>query len=478
MVFISGAVVMMLELTGSRLLSPYLGSSTFIWTSLIGIILGSLSFGYYLGGKVADKNPSEKVLANILLVAAVLIALMTYLQADLLAFVTRLFDDLRVASVLASIILFTPASVILGMVSPYAVRLQMENVKTAGATVGRLYALSTIGSIVGTFLTGFVLFAFIGTLEILVLLSLILVLTSLLLWRKGLGLVMRLIFIVILIAAFFLLESLKALAAEKGIIDIDSQYSRIRVFDDGEVRYLDLEMNPSSAIYLDSEELVFEYTKGYEFVKSLRPGFDRVLVIGGGTFTYPRYLRLKHPKALVDTVEIDPALTEVAVRYFRLDLSDEKMRIFNEDGRTYLNRVAAGSYDLIFGDAFKSFYTVPHQLTTKEAVQKHFDALSEDGIVALNVIGSVSGDVGKFFRAELATYKAVFPQVEVVLTRNSNPEALQNLLIVAFKKKQSFAPEVAEKFYRDEIVLDVPVLTDNFAPVEKYMLEFFDHIKL
>ncbi len=476
-VFCSGAVVMMLELTGARLLSPYLGSSTFIWTSLIGIILASLSFGYYLGGRAADRNPSVVVLANVLFAAGVLIALMAYLQADILALVARVVSDLRVASVVASVALFTPASVILGMVSPYAIRLQMESVKTSGATVGRLYAISTMGSIVGTFLTGFVLFSYIGSLEILVLLSVILVLLSLLLARGWLAIV-KLVFLVILLGSFFLLESLKVLAAEKGIVDMDSQYSRIRIFDDGVTRYLDLEMNPSSAIYLESDELVFEYTKGYELVRSLYGSLERVLVIGGGTFTYPRHLRMVSPQTLVDAVEIDPALTDLAAKYFRLDLSDEGLRIINEDGRTYLNNYEGEGYDLIFGDAFKSFYTLPQQLTTVEAVKAHYDALAEDGAVVLNIAGSVFGETGQFFRAELATYKEVFPQVEVLLTRNSDPYALQNVLLVAFKEPRVFPTEVEEKFFREEIVLDLPILTDNFAPVEKYMMSFFDYLKL
>lgn len=476
-VFFSGAVVMMLELTGARLLSPYLGSSMFIWTSLIGIILASLSFGYYLGGKVADRRPEVGLLANILFVAAVLIGVVAYLQADILALVARVFDDLRLASVAASVLLFAPVSVLLGMVSPYAIRLAMENVKTSGETVGRLYAVSTMGSIVGTFLTGFVLFGLMGSLEILLLLSVILVLLSLVL-VGGFMRIVKWIFLLILIGGFFLLENLKALAVEKGVVDIDSQYGRIRIFDDGKVRYLDLEMNPSSAIYFDSDELVFEYTKGYELVRSLYGSLERVLVIGGGAFTYPRHLRLIAPQTEVDTVEIDPALTDLAEKYFRLDLSDEGLRIFNEDGRTFLNKVEREKYDLIFGDAFKSFYTVPQQLATVEAVRKHYDALKEDGAVVLNVAGSVLGETGQFFRAELATYREVFPQVEVLMTRNSDPYALQNVLIVAFKTPRIFPPEVEEKFYREEIPLDLPVLTDNFAPVEKYMMSFFDYLKL
>src|SRR3989344_9059481 len=154
--FVSGAVVMILELDGSRIIAPYLGTSTIIWTSLIGVILGSLSIGYWWGGRLADKSANYRTLAKILALAAIFVLSTSYLK-NLLEVAALLSINIIFLTIGGTIILFTPATICLGMVSPYTVRLKMTAVETSGKTVGSFYAISTCGSIVGTFLGGFVL---------------------------------------------------------------------------------------------------------------------------------------------------------------------------------------------------------------------------------------------------------------------------------------------------------------------------------
>jgi hypothetical protein len=154
-VFVCGAVVMIYEIIGSRIVSPFIGTSTYVWTSLIGVILGSLSLGYWLGGRVADKRPDAKILALVVFVAGG-INLGDDPDQGCDPRCSRLnADRTRNKAVIAAILLFAPASIALGFVTPYAVRLKMQSVSDAGKTVGRLYALSTVGSIVGTFAAGF-----------------------------------------------------------------------------------------------------------------------------------------------------------------------------------------------------------------------------------------------------------------------------------------------------------------------------------
>lgn len=469
---------MILELAGARILSPYLGTSTFIWTSIIGIILLSLSLGYHLGGRLADKTRELKTLSQILFFASITIALTTYFETAVLSFIEHNFTDLRIASIIASIILFTPASILLGMVSPYTIRLSIENIKTSGSTVGTLYALSTIGSIFGTFLTGFYLLAWLGSIQIMILLSIILLLLSITVY-KGKLLPLKIVFLILLFISLYLIQTRLALAAEKGIIDLDTSYSRVQIFDDGEVRYLEIGNNQSSAMYLDSDELVYEYTKAYDIINDIYPNFKsgKSLVLGAGAFSFPKHLLATYPNLQVDVVEIDPALTEISQKYFRLDPTEENLNIYNQDARTFLNKNTT-EYDVIFGDAFKSFYSVPHQLTTIEAIQKHYDSLNENGVLILNIAGSITSETGQFFRAELATIKEVFPQVHVLAARTSNPEALQNILIIALKTEKPLPESILDRFYQNEIPLDMPVLTDNFAPVDQYMMSLFDYIKL
>ncbi len=154
---------MIYEIIGSRILSPYIGTSTYTWTSLIGVILAALSFGYWLGGKWADKKPDIKILAAAIFIAGGLFAVTILLKDFILAIISQNSLPLELKSIIAALLLFAPASVFLGFVTPYAVKLKTKTLDETGQTVGRLYALSTIGSIVGTFSAGFFLIPFVGS---------------------------------------------------------------------------------------------------------------------------------------------------------------------------------------------------------------------------------------------------------------------------------------------------------------------------
>ena len=181
-VFICGAVVMAFEIVGSRMLGPYVGTSIFVWTGIIGVILMCLSLGYYYGGKIADKMPEFKILALVIFVAGIFIAVSTLIKDGLLTSLLQVFDDVKLVSLLASFLLFSIPSVLLGMVSPYAVRLKIKSLAKSGSAVGNLYAISTLGSITGTFMAGFYLIPSYGVIYILNLLAFTLALSALLLF--------------------------------------------------------------------------------------------------------------------------------------------------------------------------------------------------------------------------------------------------------------------------------------------------------
>jgi predicted membrane-bound spermidine synthase len=162
-VFITGAIVMIYEIIGSRILAPYIGTSTYVWTSLIGVILGSLSLGYWLGGRMADRQPNLKLLSAVLFISSTLVTITILLQEIVLFGLAVASIRLELKAVIAALVLFAPASILFGLVTPYAVRLRMIDVQDAGKTVGRLYALSTVGSILGTFAAGFFLLPFVGS---------------------------------------------------------------------------------------------------------------------------------------------------------------------------------------------------------------------------------------------------------------------------------------------------------------------------
>lgn len=481
-VFIVGAVVMVLELVGSRVLAPYLGTSIFVWTSLIGIILGSLSLGYWWGGKIADKNPNYRTFSLIMFAAAIFIGLDTFLKSILLGLLYGYNSDIRVEAIFAALVLFAPASVLLGMVSPYAVKLKIKDINSSGSTVGNLYAISTIGSITGTFLAGFFLISYLSNTKLLFLLSATLMLSSLISYRNHsirakAGLIIFLIFI------FAATNSLDKVYAEKGIIDIDTEYNKVWIYPSTDIatgkaiKIMMLNNESNSAIYTDSNDLVFNYVKFYNLAKHFKPEIKNSLLLGGGAYTWPQYYLDNFPDAKIDVVEIDPKLTEISKQYFRLK-DDPRLAIYHEDGRIFLNKTN-NKYDVIFGDAFKSMYSIPYQLTTREATQKIYDALNDDGIVVANIISSVEGKKSKFFRAEYRTYKEVFPQVYAFPVEDyRDGEKVQNIALVALKSKEkpSFnnsdyeLDKLLQHLWTGEIKTDLPVLTDDFAPVDQYMM--------
>lgn len=483
-VFLCGAVVMIFELVGSRVLGPYFGTSIFVWTSLIGIILGSLSLGYYYGGKISDKNPKFSILALIIFISAIFVGLTIFIKDPLLLFLQMSFSDIKIGTLIGSVVLFFPTSFLLGMVSPYAVKLKMENLENSGSTVGNLYAISTVGSIFGTFLSGFYLIPRFGTNKLLVILAIILIINSLLLnWKKFLEL--RAVALFLSFVIFFTIGGVNFIPDKENFIDVDTPYNRVWIYDKKfsvnnvniKVRRMGINNENHSTMIIGRDELANKYTRYYHLAKYFKPDFKKTLMLGGAGYSYPKDYLLKYPQATMDVVEIDPKITELAKKYFNLK-DDPRLNIFHEDGRVYLNRTK-NKYDVIFGDAFSSRHSLPYQLTTKEAVQKKYEILNEDGVVILNIISSIEGGQGKFLRAEYATYKSIFPQVYLFPTEDKNNGAeVQNVILVAMKsqKELSFSGSGSDELdgffqqlWKGEIENDMPVLTDDFAPVDYYI---------
>jgi len=481
-VFICGGVVMVFELIGSRLIGPYVGTSIYAWTSLIGVILASLSLGYYFGGRLADKNPNRNFLGTIIAFSGVLIYLTVFFENGGLLSI-NMFSSLELRSVIISIILFAPASFFLGMVSPYAARLRVNNLETVGRDVGRLYALSTVGSIFGTFLAGFYIIPNFGTKASLFIIAASLMVASILLvGKKFVRDQAMLISIVMFIFLVVFNHFAEPIFSAFVIADIDTQYNRIRIYNGTDLATGKSTINFSTdpfgtqgAVFSDNTgDLVFEYTKFFRLAGYFNPKIESALMIGGCIYTYPRDFIKNFPEARMDIVEIDPAMTQIAKDYFYFNDSPA-FSFFYQDGRIFLNDNKR-EYDVIFNDAFNSSSSVPFQLATKEAIQKEFDALNDDGVVLSNIISSAEGEQGKFFRAEYATYKKVFPQVFVFLVSDeTSPEKRQNIIIVASKSKKVFDFKAASEELNEylghlwnPIKGDTLVLTDDFAPVEYY----------
>lgn len=482
-VFVCGAVVMIYEIVGSRLLAPYIGTSVYVWTSLIGVILAALSLGYWLGGKTADRKPEIKILASVIFLSGGAVGVTIFFKDAILSFIGISPLILELKSLFAALLLFAPASVLLGFVTPYAVKLKMSDLADAGKTVGRLYALSTVGSILGTFLAGFFLIPFVGATRTLYIIAAALILLSILL--APFALTRTNLTLLILFVFGISLNEFKNyyLAATADFHEIDTEYNTVRIItttDEKTGRKIrNLTIDPhftQSRMYLDSDELVSEYARYYHLIRHFKPDFQKTLMIGGAGYSFPKEYLKTYPNAEIDVVEIDPQMTEIAKKYFRLK-ENPRLKIFHEDGRIFLNRTESEKYDAVLMDAFGSLFSVPFQLTTVEAVEQIRRILKPDGVVIFNIGGALEGKSSRFLQAEYATYKKVFPQVFIFKVNAEKEDSeVQNLIIIASKSERPLLFEsLDEEFlrllstvYRQEIPADLPLLTDELAPVEYY----------
>jgi spermidine synthase len=480
-VFICGALVMVYEIIGSRIVSPYIGTSTYVWTSLIGVILAALSLGYWIGGCVADKRPDVKILASAIFLAGGAVSLTVLIKDTILSMIHAAGGPLELKSVAAAALLFAPASVLLGFVTPYAVKLSTLSLDDSGKTVGRLYALSTIGSIAGTFAAGFFLIPFVGSTRTLYLVAAMLFAVSLLLAPFGLT---RANLMIITLFVFGVAGSETMgyyLRTDHGLIDLDTEYSRVQIYQaihpETNRPYRAIATDPyfaQSAMYIDDGSAVFEYVKFFRLIQHFKPDHQNTLMIGGAGYTVPREYLKTDPDARMTVVEIDPQMTALARKYFGLQ-DDPRLTIIHQDGRVFLNQAPAATYDAVFIDAFGSLFSIPYQLTTVEAVRQVHRILGDDGIVIINIGSALTGDAGLFLQAEFATFNNVFSEVMLFPVRSEKKsDVLQNIVLIACKigcRHDEAADGLTASLLNKRFLGDVEVgqiLTDELAPVERY----------
>ena len=482
-IFITGLITMVFEIVGARALGPYFGTSIFVWTSLIGIIMGSLSIGYWLGGLLSVKKTNFQLFGFMMLAAGAFVAITALGDHYILERVVKYIPGFKMQNIVSVIVLFSPASIMFGMILPYGIRLRMENLTSSGSTVGSLYALSTVGSIIGTFSAGFFLVPAFGYSNILYFLSFSLILISGILFfpeRKYINLAVSLVLFVVTVFIWNYNTN-----QESTYIDVDTQYNRVLIYEtkdrntDRPIKMLRVNDENSSAMFLDGDDgLVFKVLEYYHLVEHFVPDFQKSLMIGGSGYAFPKAYLKTYLEANLDVVEIDPGLTALAREHFELKDSP-RLNIFHEDGRIFLNHCTEKKYDAVFMDAYKSMLTIPYQLTTLEAVQKISDALTDEGAIFANVISSLDNNTNEFLRAELATYRSVFPQVFLFAVQYPNPNEkekayFQNIMLVGLKS--STRPELISKnqqlngFLSNIIELKTSdkdfIITDEFAPVE------------
>jgi len=527
-VFIASFCTLVIELVAGRIMAPYVGVSLYTWTSIIGVVLAGISIGAYLGGRIADRYPRSSTLGWLLFLSglgAFSISPLTNLIGG-----AQFHTSLMTRILLITTIIFFLPSCLLGMISPVVVRLTLNNLEKTGNVVGKIYAFSTLGSILGTFATGFYLISWMGTRSILLTMGIILILSALIFGgffrsKKSLALFVLFLFLSVLLP-FIGLQVYATTTSEEFSFPL-SPIESIKTFYGyafrppleeetyffKESNYYTIKLkksikgnngNPLESLVLD--HLVHSYTDlkdplyiEYEYIRmyeemvrwhAMKRGSFKALFLGGGGYTFPRFMEAKYPEAVIHVVEIDPEITRVVQKYLGVS-ENSKILSFNEDGRWFvMNCKEKGTYDFIFGDAFNDL-SIPYHLTTKEFAMQLKNLLKPDGVLLANVIDSFKS--GAFMPSYIRTLEEVFGQGNVqLLTLSSDYDkiGISTCVVVASPRKLDMddfmrtvkgkgremtshvmPQERLQEFLKERYSV---TLTDDYVPVDNLIAPIFE----
>lgn len=406
LVLAAGAGSTSTEICASRLLAPYFGTSTVVWANVIGLVLAALSLGYWLGGRIADRHPRRNVLGGLVVVGAALVAAVPFAAQPLLDLTVRGLNNVSagavVGSFIGSLLLFAPPVVLLGTVAPFAIRLALSDVAVAGAVAGRLYALSTVGSILGVFLPAIVTIEAFGTQRTLVGTAVVVALGGSVLLRR------RWIAAPVALAAVLAVPAGVVKAVPGLLYEKDSRYQFVQVVQKGSVR--DLYLNEGIAVNSEWRPHTVLTGDEWDMFLTVPPLLGRtvhtVAILGNAGGTTARAYGAFYPWARIDGVELDPAVTAAARRYMGLGRI-RRLHVVTADARPFLERTRS-RFDLILVDAYRQPY-VPFYLATRQFFRLARSRLRPGGIVALNA-ATVAGD-HRLAHGIAGTLRTVFPQV-------------------------------------------------------------------
>jgi spermidine synthase len=485
-VFVTGACVLIIEIAAVRILSPYYGNTIFSVSSVITVILAALSIGYYIGGKWADKRPHLSLFYKIIFASGFTVLVLELVGAIVLPYLGYKLSLINGPLITSALLFFLPG-LLLGTLSPFVITLQKIRApeEGVGAISGKVFFWSTCGSIAGSLAAGFVLIPQFGVSEIMIgtgaALSVIGAAGMLANSAKKQSILVLSAIGAMLAGSFFAERTL----AEKDLLYAnDGVYERVIVFDaeykGKPTRFLRQDWSSSSAMFLDSEEDVFEYTEYYKLYKVFGVDLKETLVIGAGAYTMPKALLAEGEDVQVDVVEIEGLLVDVGKQFFGVP-DTPRLTDFVEDGRRFLHDTET-QYDLIFADAYVS--SVPAHLATKEFFELAKERLSPNGIFVANIIGDLRDQGDSFVLAEMKTWESVFPNSYFFAVYSPHEEYSQNMIFVGSKDGRKADLEELALAHPDNTFMQnlkdrridpnrfdlsqYEIFTDNFAPVEYF----------
>jgi len=489
-VTLTGMAVLIIEITATRLLTPYFGSSIYTFSSVISTILFALAAGYYLGGRIADRRPSERLFFGLIALAGFCVLLLQLLNAWLLPRIAYRLSLVE-GPLVVSLLLFLLPALFLGMLSPFAIKLLHRSESTGvGTAAGLVFFWSTLGSIAGSLAAGFWLIPGFGVSGIVVSVGLGLVLLG------AIGLLVfgserRIAGSLVLIAGLAAIgvTGFESPRDETLVYSADGLYEKIVIRDipyrGRKARILMQDRNINSGMFLDDGRMAFDYTRYFELYRLFVPRLEHALAIGGGAYSVPRAILRDSPAARVDVAEIEPALFPLAQQYFGLP-EDARLRNHVVDGRRFLQD-SDQRYDLVFLDVYQSFASVPMQFATREFFRLVNDRLADDGVLIANYFGSLAGDTRPLILSLLKTMRGEFARVYLLATADPVSEELQNFIFIA--RHSASAGDAVDLRSAREIDFSYPelrraaefelmpgeqelsealVFSDDYAPVELY----------
>src|SRR3989344_4827636 len=486
-VFLTGAVVLIIEIVATRILSPFFGNTLYTISSVIGVILAALSCGYYLGGRRADQQPHLANIFRLILAGGASVLLIGVLQVFVIPLIANHLSLIS-GPLIISILLFFLPGLLLGTLSPYIIKvvtLAMPE-RGLGRIAGEVFFWGTVGSIAGSFLAGFYLIPIIGVRQIIVVIGLFLLglgavgLVATHPQRSSTPVVVTLLLTLAIALSWFLLG-----LRQRGIVyAADGVYQTITIFDstlEGRpTRYLYQDHSLEGGVYLADSSVATPYAHYYALYQLFRPSIDRALVIGGGAYLIPRELLRHDPNVEVETVEIETSPGQLAEQYFALPMTTRHRKII-EEGRRYL-QTATQQYDLIFSDAYHSHYSMPAHLTTREFMELAKSKLTPNGVFVANIAGSLKPLQPSFPLSAIRTFQTVFPNSYFFALESPRSTETQNIMLAGYRGNEQLDlnhPSIvnhdnsliralpAQSIAASELPLaEHAILTDNYAPVD------------
>jgi spermidine synthase len=488
-VFFSGLTSLAAEFTAERLLARVFGTSNLVWSAIIGLILIYLAVGYFIGGRWADRSPRPQTLFGILAAGSFALGVVPFISNPILIGAAQAFDTLQLGVVggafAAVLILFSIPVTLLAMASPFAIRLSTDDTSHSGSAAGTVYTVSTIGSVIGSFLPTVVLIPLIGTTKTILLFSgslLLIAIVGLILTSRKRILFTLLILPLILIGLLLTADpALKKTAGQ--IYETESAYNYIEVVADGDYRYLRLndgqgihsEYHPTELFYGGPWEL-FLVGPMFNAAPFDLKSVERIAIVGLAAGTTARQATAVYGNIPIDGFEIDPKIVEVGQKYFEMTMPN--LNIFVQDGRYGLAH-SPYRYDIIAVDAYRPPY-IPWHMTTQEFFQIAADHLTDNGVLVIN-IGRAPGD-RRLIDDLAATIKTILPSVYVMDVPNTfnsmlyatrQPTSAQNLTDNFFAALPDPSVHLLLKQGMQVVLVNLQptpetgmVFTDDLAPIE------------